>query len=204
MNNIGGIPISTAKEWIVGTMAIGGNGKKGNLLADIFSVYLESMLTNGWRGACHDLSSSFYMTLSEYGYNPKLFTGVIKTQDGRMFDHSWVEVDDRIYDFAICYPNVEGENVSSPIFDSKHVDTKKNTNLSYGISGVELDDFVMKIVDSTIDEYAKLRPQNSVDMYEIAAEYGSIIPNIHKKELSSKNIKEKYSSHKRIFKTNSV
>lgn len=204
MNNIGGIPINTAKKWIMGTMAIGGNSKKGKLLADIFSVYLESMLTNGWRGACHDLSSSFYMTLSEYGYNPKLFTGVVKTQNGKMFDHSWVELDNRIYDFAICYPHLQGENVSSPIFGSKHVDTQKITNLSYGISGVELDDFVMKIVEATIDEYAKLRPHNSVDMYEIAAEFGSIIPNMHKKELSSAHLKEKYSSHKRIFKTHSA
>ncbi|EDC3150158.1 hypothetical protein KGN64_003240 [Salmonella enterica] len=202
MDSIGGIPINIAKKWIMNTMAIGGDSEHGKLLADIYSVYLESMLGNGWRGACHDLSSSFYMTLSEYDFNPILYTGVIKTKTGELFDHSWVEVDDKIYDFAVCYPNLQGADVSPPVFCSNNVTTKETTDLSYGVSGIALDDSVGKIVKSTIDEYAKSRPKNSIDMYEIAAEYGTIIPNEARKVLSPSIMRQKYSSHKRVLKCN--
>ncbi|EGT0658332.1 hypothetical protein JAG27_002074 [Proteus mirabilis] len=200
MGNIGGIPISTAKKWILNTMSIAGQQNHGKILADIFSVYLESMLSNGWRGACHDLSTAFYMTLSEYSYNPILYTGVVKGEKGELFDHSWVEIDNKIYDFTICYPNLNGVAVSPPIFCSKNVDTKKVTEIKYGVKEVNLDCSVQQIVKSTIDEYSRSRPKNHVDMYEIAAEYGSIIPNSTRKKLSSDTLRQKYSSHKRVLK----
>ncbi|HDT0414632.1 lasso peptide biosynthesis protein [Klebsiella michiganensis] len=200
MNSIGGVPISTAEKWIMGIMKIG-DKENEPLLADIFSVYLESMLKNGWRGACHDLSTAFYMTLSEYDFEPTLYTGVLKTKKNEFFDHSWVEIKGKIYDFAICYPQTHGVDVSPPIFSSINVESMRRTDIMYGASDLKLDVITEGIVQSTIEEYAKLRPHGSVDMYEIAAEYGSIVPRNPKvKKLSSMRLKEKYSSDKRVFK----
>ncbi|MBY8066505.1 lasso peptide biosynthesis protein [Vibrio fluvialis] len=202
MDKIGGIEIKVAKNWIMNAMAIG-ERENDRLLSDIFSVYLESMLHNQWRGACHDLSTAFYMTLSEYDLKPTLCTGVVRSESNDLFDHSWVEINNKIYDFAICYPLTQGKVVSPPIFASKNLDNKMDSNLTYGVKNIELDDTTLNIVESTINEYANSRPHSHKDMYEIAAEFGSIIPhNPNRKNLDPKKLKEKYSSHKRTLKRN--
>ncbi|HEM8293686.1 TPA: hypothetical protein U2M59_002992 [Providencia stuartii] len=42
------------------------------------------------------MSTAFYMTLSEYGYDPILCTEVIRAKKSELFDHSWVEFDGKI------------------------------------------------------------------------------------------------------------
>jgi hypothetical protein len=176
-------------KWISNSQKIG-----SDIVSDIFCIYLESMIKNDWKGACHDLSASFYMTLSEYGLKPTLCIGVV-CLNGSNYDHSWVEIGGEVYDFSICHQNHES---AAPVFASINLDEFKASNLTYGVRGVDLGEPAKTIADLSIDEYQKIRPKNDMCIYEIASNFGSIIPSPDRKILKKNELRARYSSHKRV------
>lgn len=181
----------TLIKWIKNSQKIG-NG----IVSNIFSVYLESMIKNGWKGACHDLSASFYMTLSEFGFKPTLCIGVIDI-NGSNYDHSWVEIEGNAYDFTICNQNY---NSVPPVFKSINLDNLKISSLIYGVKGINLGEPANNIASLSINDYDNIRPENSVSMYEIASEYGNIIGHPENRILRANELEIKYSNHKRTQK----
>lgn len=178
----------TIINWINNSQIIG-----DEILSDIFCIYLENTVKNNWTGACHDLSASFYMTLLEYGYKANIFIGIADL-DGYKFDHSWVAINDNVYDFSVCVQNIKS---STPVFRSINLENLSKSNIIYGIQGVDLGEPAKTISSLTLDEYQKIRPKNQRCIYNIAAEFGSIIPSRSKIKLDEKILKDKYSEYRR-------
>lgn len=175
-------------NWIKNAQSLG-----GEIISDIFCIYLESTIKNNWVGACHDLSASFYMTLLEYGFQPKLCIGVVEVDEFK-FDHSWISMDEKIYDFSICNQNVKSH---PPIFSSTNLENLSESNIIYGVRGARLVEPARGISELSLDEYQNIRPKNHKCIYSIAAEFGEIIGVESRRELDEETIKNKYSTHKR-------
>lgn len=180
---------STIIKWIKRTQKIG-----SDIVSDIFCIYLEKTIKHDFKGACHDLSASFYMTLSEYELKPVLCIGVVSA-NGSIFDHSWVEIGGRVYDFTICNQNSKS---FPPVYNSINLETSKKTNSIYGVVGAALDEPAKTIAKLSIDEYKDIRPKDHLCMYKIGEYMGNIIPYEKKIKLSENELRRKYSNHKRV------
>jgi Transglutaminase-like superfamily len=200
MKKIGEFDINLVIKWIKNANKIA-SIKNDDLLADIFNLFLEVLIDKCWRGACHDTSAAFYMALSEYGFSPKLCIGVVSAPSGENFDHSWVELDNLIYDFSIFYPMNCGAVLSGPIFALIDINIMKNTNLLFGDKSKKLSSPADKIAKISLEDYQKIRPNNHLCLWEMASQIGSRIPrdNPNWKTLDPLAIEKKYGKKTRII-----
>lgn len=111
-----------------------------NLLSDdadsqsvAFCKLLNFMWLRDWHGACHSSSAVFYMLLAEVGLTPTLCIGEV-TGDSLWFDHSWVALNDLIFDAAVSLPSKNGNGAfaGGPIFRSIDLSTGRKPRLTYG------------------------------------------------------------------------
>lgn len=125
-------------------------------------------------GACHDTSAIFYMIASELGFNPVLRIGEVRDPDtGFYFDHSWVEINEAVYDVAIAYPNRCGVKVSGPIFDSVDLESGSITNLEFGFhSDSGLDEIALDVSKMTLDDYETV---SNAGIWNITVSQGELI-----------------------------
>lgn len=87
---------------------------------------------NTMRGACHSSSAILYILLSEAGFEPKIKIGVVHSDYLKSYsDHSWIELDNKIYDIAIAYQNYIPPFSAEPIFESKTRFSDKAMNVRY-------------------------------------------------------------------------
>lgn len=134
--------------------------KDGQDIFEVFDVLLNMTWLNNWGGACHDTSACLYMILSEMGLKPELVIGEVMSTVGT-FDHSWVEVDGKIFDVAVSLPDKGGVDVGPPIFSNLDLDSARPTQLRYGVrTTIGLHEHGLKIAHKTLDEYSKMQNPN--------------------------------------------
>jgi hypothetical protein len=136
------------------------------------------------------------MSLLEYGIQSKLCIGVA-SMGADIFDHSWVEIRGKHYDFAICN---QIEKSFPPVFSSINLNSNKTSKMAYGTSSQELDEPAKTISTLTMNEYQKIRPKDHISIYKIAAELGSAIPHGAQKVLEESILEKKYSDLRRTRK----
>lgn len=104
--------------------------------SEIVDVVLNGyeMVAVRYKGACHMLSSILYVALSELGCQPVLCIGEIALprRNMRCADHSWIELDGKILDLALCNP-LEGEPVVGPVVYGVDVITNLPPEVEYGV-----------------------------------------------------------------------
>lgn len=180
-------------QWLANAQNITPNTQSGRLLLNVFGKSLEWIYSKEYRGGCHDTSAAIYILLSELGLSPVLCIGEVK-HDQSFFDHSWIELNNKIYDAAVCMPNVEGVP-NSPVFASKDLATNKDTELIYGVaSPVGYDMAAQKILHMTIGEYSEFHTDDPNKVWNLTKTLGreaSMKVNVGK-------IRDKYSSVRRL------
>ena len=180
-------------QWLAIAQNITPNTQSGRLLLNVFGKSLEWIYSKEYRGGCHDTSAAIYILLSELGLSPVLCIGEVK-HDQSFFDHSWIELNNKIYDAAVCMPNVEGVP-NSPVFASKDLATNKDTELIYGVaSPVGYDMAAQKILHMTIGEYSEFHTDDPNKVWNLTKTLGreaSMKVNVGK-------IRDKYSSVRRL------
>lgn len=143
--------------------------KVKDILTDVHSdeisiiiVELYNIIQNlNWGGACHSISSILYILLTELGLDATLCIGEVKSKIG-CFDHSWVELDNRVYDIAIC-KGLNGVVVSNPIVNSYDIITKQNSTLLYGGERIyPMDRDALAIMYIPFTEYMDSFPINNI------------------------------------------
>jgi len=145
------------RSWVQRAKHASTNLPNGEIIFDAYSALLTVVWRENWTGACHDTSALLYMLLSELGCSPTLVTGEVKAPAG-IFDHSWVELDSKIYDVAIGFPGEDGHYVGPSVFASLNIDTGEPTELTFGVrSPTGLDDVGRFVAHSTLDEYSKIQ-----------------------------------------------
>ncbi|MGN1379243.1 MAG: hypothetical protein ACI4XR_02470 [Bacilli bacterium] len=83
-------------------------------IADILNQMYIFIQENEWCGACHACSSFLYVALKEKGLNPTLCIGEVK-YNNFVFDHSWIELNNKIIDISICMTLANGIALRDPI-----------------------------------------------------------------------------------------
>lgn len=123
--------------------------KKEELKTVMFDTY-DFISKNNWQGACHAMSAIQYILLNELGVSSKLCIGVVGKYPYK-FDHSWIEIDNKIYDITI-ENGLQGIQVSKPIIASINVESLNSMDVIYGVNE-KLDYPANVIKDMSITEY---------------------------------------------------
>lgn len=107
----------------------------------IFIQFCDNLLAfmrkNNWYGACHATTAMMYAIAKKIGIDATACIGECEQKGFNPFDHSWLVIDDKIYDLAISMPFVE-EMAKGPVYGSIDVKTGKEIDMTYGIVHVGL------------------------------------------------------------------
>lgn len=113
----------------------------------IYFKLLNIIKKTDWQGGCHAISSIMYILFKEIGLNAVLCLGEVKYKNV-VFDHSWVEVDNKIYDVAILN-SLDNIKLYEPIINGFNISTKEKSEAIYGGAANQAQDYyantVMKI-----------------------------------------------------------
>lgn len=180
-------------SWLAVAQKLAPNSQGGKSLTKVFCAALKWIYSKEYRGGCHDTSAAIYILLSECGLSPLLCIGEVKYGQS-YFDHSWVEVNSKIYDAAICMPNLEGVP-SAPVFASIDLTTEDETELMYGLASPNGYDDEAKVVSSlTLAEYSHLHtddPNKVWNLTKLLGREAGLKVNVAK-------IREKYGQVRRV------
>lgn len=103
-------------------------------------------------GACHLLSGFMYVLMKEQDIDCTLRLGEVKRPDGKFFDHSWIEIDQKVFDVAIQLTYDEQKN--PPVFAGIDLGSGEPTSLIYGASsGKGLDIIAKRLLETPFDKY---------------------------------------------------
>lgn len=150
--------VSMVDAWLntAGKLAEGlSNGKR---LYHAYAALIRFIDADDWTGACHSSSAVLYILLSEMGFSPRLMIGEVRAPAGT-FDHSWVEVEGKIFDAAAGYPGEERIDVGGSVFASVDLWTGRPTENDYGVSSQDgLDDVGRFVAGANLSDYAAGMP----------------------------------------------
>lgn len=158
-------------------------------MSDIIGKTCDYLNKKQWWGACHACSSVLYVLLSEIGYNPTLCVGEVQTNN-YLFDHSWIEVDNKIIDLAISLTLNNGMAVSSPIILDINLSTKEKTKINYGVKGQGFDEQTKMLLSLSFNEYMNYFPDNENGLW-------GVIEEILNKKIDIEKFQEKYKNTER-------
>lgn len=173
--------------------------EKDKIIARAYSAMLEWIISTEYRGGCHDTSAALHMLLCESGIANKLCIGEVKTDD-KYFDHSWVEIDNLIYDAAICMP-MYGGKYHDPVFKSHDLETGKKTELGYGLhSPSGFDETTRWLANTTLEQYTAGDPGGKNKLWKLTQLIGKKL----KMDLDPKALRVKYKNTKREIRSESL
>ena len=118
---------------------------------NIFISLYKYMIKNDWSGACHAITAVLYVIARKMNINCVPYIGVVE-KDGFYFDHSWLEIDNEVFDIAIFNP-LEKDKYTGPIFKSIDLSTNCIHTMNYGVNNVQFDSIAMHISKINLYEY---------------------------------------------------
>lgn len=125
----------------------------------VFNTLLEWIHQNQYSGACHDTSAAMYVLLAEAGIESSLCIGMVKTPNNKFFDHSWIEINQKIYDASISLQN---QISYPPVFASIDLESKQPCNITYGTQDTcDYDDITKEIMKLDLGGYSNLLDENN-------------------------------------------
>lgn len=144
--------------------------ENGNILGDIFLDFLSIIKREQWIGACHAISSAMYVVLSEAGFSSKLCVGEVG-KDGLefAFDHSWIEINEKVIDCAIGFP-LKNVKISNPIFLNIDIANMKDTDVNYGIYRNGLDFEANFACNTEFTQYMDMMPKFKNGLWSVVEE----------------------------------
>ena len=164
------------------------NGYKKEI-SEIIIKMCEYMNKKQWWGACHACSSVLYVLLSEIGYKPVLCVGEVREKN-YLFDHSWIEIDNKVIDLAISMTLANGMAVSDPIILDINSNSKEKTKIEYGIRGQGFDCQTLLLLGMPFNEYMRCFPENNRGLW-------GVIEEILGKQINIEELEKKYCNTKR-------
>ncbi|WP_066065271.1 lasso peptide biosynthesis protein [Neobacillus soli] len=171
--------------------------EKDKEIKNTYNIMLDFFSKNPMAGGCHFFSAAMYILLQEQNVNCELMIGDVKdTSFPSIFSHSWVEIDDQVYDIAIMFPHyMEGQ---PPVFAGIDLDNNKKTTRKYGINDK------LRINDKVAQNTYNLSVSDYLDGHPKGEDYlWKDIFRIGKRILKNKTIeelRETYKDKKRILK----
>ncbi|MCA0150308.1 lasso peptide biosynthesis protein [Rossellomorea vietnamensis] len=156
-------------------------------LSDFFKKYPNP-------GACHLISSVFHILLKEQGIENTLCIGEVKT-DMKFFDHSWIEINDQVFDIAIQL--TLDEKVNPPVYFGVDLATERATSLIYGAkSHIGFDSDAKQVLQTPFVKYMDGYPLYREGAWKIVKSVGKEI----KLKININDIKGRYYNTTRVIK----
>lgn len=127
---------------------------------------LDFIHREDWQGACHASSTVLYSLLAAQNIQADIYLGEV-CFGNVYFDHSWVEVEGKIYDAAISNTLVRGLSFP-PVFRGIDLSTGQPTELRYGVpSGQGYDANAEWIRSISVTEYMNAFPNHPQGLFGI-------------------------------------
>jgi hypothetical protein len=146
----------------------------GYKICTAYCAILDFIHQQAWRGACHASSAVFYVLLREQGVDGVLCRGTVEN-NGILFNHSWVEVEARVYDAAVSN-TLSREFDSPPVFGGIDLATAQATDLVHGVqSGQEPDEITVFVRDKGFNAYMDAFPHHNHGLWGVAKDVGKRI-----------------------------
>jgi len=89
--------------------------KESEIIESIFSEFLEITYKLDWKGACHESTSAIHILLNEAGITNTWKLGEVFT-NGCLFDHSWIEINNKVFDIAITKTLIK-KAINAPVIN---------------------------------------------------------------------------------------
>lgn len=126
-------------------------GNKMHGIKPFFSI-LKFIHKSDWQGACHASSAILYILFKEKGINAELYIG--ECQNGLIaFDHSWVEMEGKVFDAAISNTLVQGI-AFPPVYYDIDLNTGDIKSTKYGVvTGQGYDSSVQMVKQVPFGDY---------------------------------------------------
>ncbi|WP_313891109.1 lasso peptide biosynthesis protein [Psychrobacillus sp.] len=146
-------------------------------------------------GACHLMSSVFHVLLNEQGIDNELCIGEVKTGE-QYFDHSWVEIDGKVFDIAIQL-TLDGSK-NAPVYGGYDLFTVTASDLEYGSKSIAgLDEVAQQIYVTPFVNYMDAYPVFKEGAWKIVKVIGKNL----RLKLERIELRQKYKDTRRILKS---
>ncbi|MEC5424282.1 lasso peptide biosynthesis protein [Virgibacillus sp. C22-A2] len=145
-------------------------------------------------GACHLVSSIFHVLLNEQKIENQLCIGEVKT-GSQYFDHSWIEIDDRVFDIAIQLTLDESRN--APAYAGYDLQTEVNPERIYGsVSPTGFDRDAKQLLKTPFVKYMNEYPHFREGAWKIVKVIGKEL----RLKLDINELRKKYKETQRTLK----
>lgn len=121
-----------------------------------FKEVQKFMIRKKWYGACHATTAVLYAICKVLDIECTPCIGEVFYK--MFFDHSWLVIDNAIYDLAITMP-FEDACATGPIFKDIDLATGKKAVLQYGVKYQGLDEQAQYANSLTIYDYLRNSPE---------------------------------------------
>lgn len=159
----------------------------GKVLFKLFNI----MDRENWEGACHATSAVMHIIFDTIGVKNTLYLGEVRRGDFR-FDHSWIEIDGKVYDLAI-YMGLNNMKISEPIICSINISNLRRSDIDYGIKSYEGLGSIANFISSIcITDYMDNFPLYDDGLWRFVSE---ILKDIEV-NIDINELKDKYSTEK--------
>lgn len=157
-----------------------------NVLVNLYKYMQEKQ----WWGACHASTSVLYVALKEIGFEPIICIGEVQ-KSNFLFDHSWIELDNKKIDLSINMTLANGMPVNAPVILDIDLETKEKNTIKYGVKGNGLDNEASFITECPFDLYMDMFPDNSKGLWGIVEEVLNNKIDIDKFKKKYKNVQRR-------------
>jgi hypothetical protein len=164
-------------------------------LANVLVNLYKFMQQKQWWGACHASTSVLYVALKEIGLDPIICIGEVQ-KSNFLFDHSWIELDNKKIDLSISMTLASGMPVNAPVILDIDLETGEKNTIKYGVKGNGLDNEALFITEYPFDLYMDMFPDNSNGLWGIVEEILNIKMDIDKFKEKYKNVQRRIISNK--------
>ncbi len=152
--------------WKLSAEQLRAKNPTGFWICKAFSALLGYIHKEDWQGACHASCTVLYALLSVKGISAEICLGEV-SHGPAFFDHSWIEIDDEIYDVAIS--NSLSDLNFPPVFSGIDLSSGSKPLVSYGTpSGKGYDADARRIRNISVLDYMSGFPDHPQGLFGIA------------------------------------
>ncbi len=138
-------------------------------IGEILCNLMQYMKEQQWIGACHATTAIMYVALSELGFSPKACIGEVKIEMFGVFDHSWIELDNKIIDLACSMTMLDGQPVNAPVILDIDSYTGEKYKMEYGICYGGLDKDAKTVINMGFCDYMDAFPKCKNGLWDIVS-----------------------------------
>ena len=138
-------------------------------IADVLCNLMQYMKEQQWIGACHATTAVMFVALSEMGFSPKACVGEVRDDVIGVFDHSWIELDDKIIDLACSMTLLGGQPVNAPVIFDVDIYTGGKYEMKYGVEYTGLDRNAEYVMNTGFCQYMDAFPSCKNGLWDVVS-----------------------------------